>query len=109
MSKQFSEEKLFYKIGEVCNSLILNASQLRFWEKEFHELSPKKNSRGERIYTKKDIELITLIKFYRSEKGYTVAGTREALKSKDSVSVKLEMIKKLENIKGFLEDVKKKL
>ena len=109
MSEQFSEEKMFYKIGELCKILSLNASQLRFWEKEFTELVPRKNSKGERTYTKKDIELIRLIIHYRQYKGYTVAGTKEALKNKDSVATKLQMIKKLKNIKAFLEDVKKKI
>jgi DNA-binding transcriptional MerR regulator len=109
MDKHFSEEKMFYKIGEVCDVLLLNPSQLRFWEKEFKELSPKKNTKGERIYTKEDIELIKLVAYYRSEKGYTVAGTREALKFKNVALERLKIIKKLENIKSFLEDVKRKI
>ena len=109
MEEQFSEEKMFFKIGEVCSILNLNASQLRFWEKEFQELKPKKNSRGERIYTKEDIALIKTIHYLREEKGYTVPGAKEAIKNKDSLVKRIQLIKKLENLKTFFEEVKKNI
>lgn len=109
MDKQFSGEKMFYKIGEVSSLLNVSPSQLRFWEKEFNALNPKKNLKGERIYTKDNIETIQRIIHLRQVKGYTVAGTKEALKIKDHVKEKLQIIKKLENLKAFLEDVKKRI
>jgi DNA-binding transcriptional MerR regulator len=109
MKEHFSDEKMFYKIGEVCEMLNLNASQLRFWEKEFDQLNPKKNSKGDRLYKKSDIETIQLIHHLLKEKGYTVPGAKEAMENQDEISEKVQLIEKLKEIKVFLENVKKKL
>ena len=109
MDKQFSEGKMFYKIGELCEVLDVNASLLRFWEKEFTELSPKKNGKGERLYSKKDIELIQIIHYLVKEQGYTLPGAKTALKSRKKLEEKIKAIQKLQEVKNFLNDVKKRL
>ena len=74
-----SEEKPFYKIGEVCDLTGTQPYVLRFWESEFPSLAPKKNRSGQRIYRKRDIELIKRIKTLLYEQEYTIAGARKIL------------------------------
>mgnify|MGYP006199193245 CR=1 FL=1 len=70
--KEKEIEKLYYSIGEVSEMLSINASTIRYWEKEFDILKPKKNAKGDRFFTKEDIEKIRLIYRMLKEKGYTV-------------------------------------
>ena len=72
-------EKLFYKIGEVSRIVGVESYVLRYWETEFPFLSPMKSKSGQRIYTKKDIELILQIKKLLYEKKYTIDGARKNL------------------------------
>ncbi len=72
-------DKLFYKIGEVSNIVNLESYVLRYWETEFPFLSPRKSKTGQRIYTKKDIDLILRIKQLLYEDGYTIDGVRRKL------------------------------
>ena len=58
---ELKDEKIYYSISEVSNILNVNTSLIRFWEKEFEIIKPKKNSRGNRIFTKKDVKNISLI------------------------------------------------
>src|SRR5213594_2449236 len=74
-----SEEKPFYKIGEVCEITGTQPYVLRFWESEFPMLAPKKNRSGQRVYRKRDIELIHRIKTLLYEEEYTIAGARKIL------------------------------
>jgi DNA-binding transcriptional MerR regulator len=76
-----SEEKPFYKIGEVCDLTGTQPYVLRFWESEFPSLAPKKNRSGQRIYRKRDIELIKRIKTLLYEQEYTIAGARKILET----------------------------
>ncbi len=75
--------KLYYTIGEVAELFSVNTSLIRFWEKEFPQLSPKKNQKGKRLYTIKDIENLNKIYHLVKEKGFTLEGAKNALKSKD--------------------------
>src|SRR4051812_8638544 len=75
-------EKLYYSISEVSELFDLNASTLRFWEKEFELLKPTKNKKGNRLFTKKDIEHIAQIVDLVKNKGFTIQGAREQLKNK---------------------------
>ena len=70
-------EKLYYSISEVSDMFEVNASTIRFWEKEFDILKPTKNKKGNRLFTQKDIENLRLIVHYVKEKGYTLNGAKD--------------------------------
>jgi DNA-binding transcriptional MerR regulator len=72
-------EKLFFKIGEVCELTQTQPYVLRFWESEFPQLAPKKNRSGQRIYSSEDIEVVEEIKRLLYEDGFTIAGARKQL------------------------------
>ena len=99
-------QKLYYSITEVSDMFELNASTLRFWEKEFEILKPTKNKKGNRIFTKKDIEYIALIVDLVKHKGFTIHGAKEQLKnavaSKQKGEKHSEVIEKLQAIKSKL-------
>jgi DNA-binding transcriptional MerR regulator len=80
MTKSYEIEKLYFSIGEVAEMFDVNTSLIRFWEKEFPQLHPKKNTRGNRVYSKKDIELFKKIHHLVKEKGYTLEGAKNALR-----------------------------
>jgi len=98
-------EKLYYSISEVSELFDLNASTLRFWEKEFDVLKPTKNKKGNRLFTKKDIENIAQIVELVKNKGFTIQGAREQLKNKallkDGIN-HLDVIERLKAIKQKL-------
>lgn len=71
--------KLYYKIGEVCDLTGLTAHVLRYWEKEFPQLAPKKTASGHRLYREKDIQSVLLIKELLYEQKFTIRGAREHL------------------------------
>jgi DNA-binding transcriptional MerR regulator len=72
-------KKLYYRIGEVCEILGVEAHVLRYWESEFSRLSPPKNKAGQRTYRPKDIELLLEIRKLLYEEGFTIAGARKKL------------------------------
>ncbi len=74
-----SSEKMYYSISEVAQMTGLEAYVLRYWEKEFSMLKPKKNRGGNRVYTRKDIELVNRIKHLRHIEKLTIEGTRTKL------------------------------
>lgn len=79
--KNFSMKKLYYSISEVSRITDLEQYVLRYWETEFEQLKPAKNSSGNRIYTNKDIKLILLIKKLLKEEKYTIEGAKKILKN----------------------------
>jgi len=79
--KNFSMKKLYYSISEVSRITDLEQYVLRYWETEFEQLKPAKNSSGNRIYTNKDIKLILLIKKLLKEEKYTMEGAKKILKN----------------------------
>ena len=110
--------KLYYSIGEVAKLFDVNASLIRFWEKEFTQIQPKKNSKGNRLFTVKDIEHFNKIYQLVKLEGYTLDGAKKALKSKTPVAPAAsentsepngnsEIISKLESIKSRLISSKK--
>ncbi len=102
--------KLYYSIGEVAEIFKMNTSKIRFWEKEFDILQPKKNAKGERRYTEQDIEKIKLIHHLVEEKGYTLEGARQKIKTNpEGENKNVEIIQKLKKIKEYLVDLKKEL
>ena len=83
MDKQIPN-KLFFKIGEVCEITDTQPYVLRYWESEFPALAPAKNSSGQRIYRRRDIETVLRIKQLLYEEGYTIPGARKRLEQEDS-------------------------
>lgn len=78
--KETESIKLYYSIGEVAKIFDVNASLLRFWEKEFDIIRPKKNKKGDRLFTQEDISNFRTIFHLVKERGYTLQGAKEKLK-----------------------------
>lgn len=103
-------EKLYYSIGEVADLLEVNASLIRFWEKEFEILKPKKNKKGNRLFTREDLENIKLIFHLVKERGFTLQGAKEKLKGgKSGVKSQADVIQSLQKVKSFLLQIKDEL
>ncbi len=83
MDKQIPN-KLFFKIGEVCEITDTQPYVLRYWESEFPALAPAKNSSGQRIYRRRDIETVLRIKQLLYEEGFTIAGAKKRLEAEMS-------------------------
>lgn len=105
------DQKLFYRIGELSKMLEVPASMLRFWEKEFDCLQQlKKNRKGERLYTLKNIEDIKSIVYLVRTKGYTLQGANDFMnKSRVKITKNQQAVNSLMKIKSFLEDLKDNL
>ena len=105
--KEKEIEKLYYTIGEVADMLNVNTSLVRYWEKEFDVLKPKKNAKGDRFFTKDDVEKLKIIFHLVREKGFTLEGAKAQLKSKFSEEEKnVRVVEKLKNLKEFLVELK---
>ena len=87
--KQQKVEKFYFSIGEVAQLFGLNESTLRFWEKEFDEISPRKTKKGTRYYRQEDIEQIRLIYHLVKERGMTLSGARRKLKENRETTVRI--------------------
>ena len=108
--KEREISKIYYTMGEVAAMFDVNQSLLRFYEKEFDVIQPKKNKKGNRYFTQEDIDNLKIIFHLIRDKGYTVNGAKEHLKknmgeTKDTQSV----VSALENIKKFLLEVRDQL
>lgn len=103
-------EKLFYPIGEVAKMYNVNVSLIRFWEKEFDILKPKKNKKGNRMFTKQDMENLDIIFHLVKDRGFTLEGAKKKLKEnkKDTIDT-ITIVKKLKEIRGFLTDLREEL
>lgn len=103
-------EKLYYGIGEVARAFDVNTSLIRFWEKEFDVLKPKKNAKGNRKFTPQDITNLKLIFFLVKERGFTLEGAKIHLKeNKRKTLSNFELIQKLERVKTELTRIKEQL
>ena len=103
-------EKRYYKIGEVAKAFGVNTSHIRFWEKEFDIIKPKKNAKGNRLFTKEDIENFKLIYNLVKERGFTLEGAKQKLKKNpNSVVNNHEIISRLETVKAELQKIKDQL
>jgi len=103
-------EKLFYKISEVAEMFKVNISAVRFWEKEFDILKPKKNKKGNRMFTPKDIKNIRIIYHLLKERGFTVDGAKKKLKENKTDTVNnIEIVNHLRDIRGFLVNLRAEL
>jgi DNA-binding transcriptional MerR regulator len=108
--KERDISKLYYTMGEVTEMFSVNASQIRFYEREFDIIQPKKNKKGNRLFTPEDVENLKIIFNLVKDKGYTLQGAREFLKSnKDTVKENQKIIDSLERVKQFLLEVKEQL
>lgn len=102
--------KLYYSIGEVAEMFDVNESLLRFWEKEFPQLSPKKGGRGVRQYRKEDIETVKLIYHLVKERGMTLPGARQRMKdNKEATLRNFEIVERLKSIREELLGMKSAL
>lgn len=102
-------DKLYYSIGEVAKAFKVNASLIRFWEKEFDVISPKKNKKGNRYFTLEDIQNLKLIYHLVKERGYTLEGAKIALSEKGTIKEEVELIARLEYIRAELIKLKESL
>jgi DNA-binding transcriptional MerR regulator len=108
--KEKEIEKVYYSIGEVSEMFSVAPSLIRFWESEFELIQPKKNRKGNRQFTKEDINNVKIIYHLVKEKGFTLQGAKEILKSDvQTVNQKIELIESLKSIRHFLLEVKDKL
>ena len=102
--------KLYYSIGEVADMFDVSASLIRYWESEFDYLKPQKNSKGDRRFTKQNVDQLNLIYHLVKEKGYTLDGAKRELKDiRKSQQQKNQLIKKLKAVRKGLEKLKKDL
>ena len=103
-------EKLYYGIGEVADAFGVNTSLIRFWEKEFDVIKPKKNAKGNRKFTREDIKNLEFIFHLVKERGFTLEGAKTHLKEEKHKTLdNFEIIRKLENIKSTLTKLKNQL
>lgn len=102
--------KLYYSIGEVAKMFEVSTSLVRFWESEFDILKPKKNKKGDRYFTKKDVDNLHLIYHLVKERGYTLKGAKQKLKQNREDTVNhFEVVQQLQKIRGFLVDIRESL
>ncbi|WP_299337144.1 MerR family transcriptional regulator [uncultured Psychroserpens sp.] len=103
-------EKRYYGIGEVAKAFNVNTSLIRFWEKEFDILKPKKNAKGNRKFTPEDIKNLKFIYHLVKERGFTLEGAKTHLKEGKKQSLDtFQIIEKLEGIKAQLIKIKTQL
>jgi len=103
-------DKRYYKIGEVATAFGVNASLIRFWDKEFDVLKPKKNKKGNRLFTQEDIKNLQLIYHLVKEKGFTLDGAKNKLKENpEKVINNHDIIAKLQAVKAELTTIKNQL
>ena len=103
-------EKKYYSIGEVAEQLEVATSLIRFWESEFDIIKPKKNRKGNRQFTREDIENVKLIYHLVKERGYTLQGAKDLLKNNtSSVKDKIALIDSLKGVRSFLVELKNQL
>ncbi|MGD1845696.1 MAG: MerR family transcriptional regulator [Salibacteraceae bacterium] len=108
--KEKETVKLYYSIGEVAKMFEVNTSLIRFWEKEFDIIKPKKNKKGNRLFTKDDVDNFYIIYHLVKERGYTLEGAKKKLRdNKDETVDNIEMVKSLTKVRNFLVELKKEL
>jgi len=108
--KEKEIEKIYYSIGEVAELFNVAPSLIRFWESEFDLIQPKKNRKGNRQFTKEDIENVRTIYHLVKQKGFTLQGAKEMLRNDtQAVRDKMEMYESLKKIRQFLVEVRDKL
>ncbi|HHP7240056.1 MAG TPA: MerR family transcriptional regulator [Cyclobacteriaceae bacterium] len=108
--KEKEIEKKYYSIGEVADMMGVATSLIRFWESEFSIIKPKKNRKGNRQFTKEDINNVKLIYHLVKEKGYTLQGARDLIRNDVAAAKgKLELIEALKKVRSFLVQLRDEL
>ncbi|SRR6056297_3218800 len=108
--KEKKIEKLYYSIGEVADMFQVNTSLIRYWEKEFDVIKPRKNKKGNRYFTKEDVENINLIYYLVKELGMTLKGAKKKLKeNKEGTIHNYEVVKSLKHIRSLLLEIRDEL
>ncbi len=106
-------EKLFYSMGEVAEMFDVRQSLIRFWGEQFDALKPKRNKKGNRMFTPEDIETLKLIYHLVKERGMTLDGARRALKARrhagESSTREVELLDRLQRLKAMLLEVREQL
>lgn len=105
-------EKLFYSMGEVSEMFDVNPSLLRHWETQFSVIRPKRNKKGNRLYTPQDVEHLKLIYHLVKEQGMTLEGAKKALRRKrpeNGANRDLELLERLQRVRALLEEVREEL
>ena len=99
-------EKIVFSIGEVAEMIGENTSLVRYWENQFDALKPKKNKKGTRLFSKKDIETVKLIHYLVKVRGLTIKGAKQKLKeNRDETLNNFEIAKRLQNIRDELSAI----
>ena len=102
--------KRYYSIGEIAKAFEVNASLIRFWDKEFEALKPKKNAKGNRLFTQEDLKNIKIIYNLVKENGFTLEGAKQKLKKNPAGTFNShEIISRLEAVKAELIKIKNQL
>ncbi len=97
---------MYYSISEVANMFEINQSNLRFWEKEFKQLKPKRNDKGTRFYTQEDIDTIKQIMFLVNEQNLTLQGAKQKMSKKmDVVAKQQQVVERLKSIRNELKGI----
>jgi DNA-binding transcriptional MerR regulator len=102
-------EKRYYSIGEVAKAFDVKPSLLRFWEKEFKEIQPKKKQSGTRKYTPENVQTLQYIYHLVKEKGMTLQGAKKQLQNQSKAQSKEALLSRLEGLKASLEQLKEHL
>ena len=102
--------KFYYSIGEVADMFGVNTSTIRYWEKEFDVLRPRKNKKGNRLFTERDVRYVHVIYQLLKVKGYTLVGAKQALKDRFSdYEERIILLETLDKTRNFLLDLDKAL
>ena len=108
--KEKQIERLFYPIGEVAQMFEVSVSSIRYWEKEFDILKPKKNKKGNRMFTKKDVDNLRIIYHLTKERGFTLEGAKKKLRENKTDTIdNVEIINHLKSIRQFLVEFREEL
>ncbi|MFB6307214.1 MAG: MerR family transcriptional regulator [Flavobacteriales bacterium] len=103
-------DKIYYSIGEIAETFNVNTSLIRYWEKEFDIIKPDKNKKGNRLFTKKDLDNFHLIYHLVKERGYTLKGAKKKLReNKEDTEHKMKVIERLKYLKRELTAIKEAL
>lgn len=102
-------KKQYYPIGDVAEMFKENTSLIRYWEKEFDILKPKKNKKGDRYFRPEDVKNLKMIYHLLRERKYTIEGAKEFLKNDKAAGEKHEMIESLQELRLFLLELKNNL
>lgn len=108
--KEKTIERVYWTIGEVAEQLQVSTSMLRYWEKEFGSLRPKRTGKGDRLYTKDDIAKVRDIQHLLKERGFTIQGARDQIRSKEqSGHASEEVVERLLAIRQRLVELRTEL